>query len=166
MSQESEDKDMVKRILFLTMAGALVLAGCAGGSASVAPAERTIYMAAIEPKGSTTVDKEPFPAVTLPEGGGYGLAAPDADGKWTVETYRWDPGTIVVNQGDVVTLEIIGINGAEHPFTIEGYSVSDVVKRGQITRVTFTADKAGIFKVTCGVHLPTMQASLIVLPKP
>ncbi len=156
---------MLKRILFVTIASALVLAGCASQSASVAPAERTIYMAAIEPKGSTTVAKEPFPAVALPEGGGYGLIEPNADGAWTVETYRWDPSTIVVNQGDVVTLEIIGINGAEHPFTIEGYNLSDVVKRGQITRVTFIADKSGIFKIKCGVHLPTMQADLVVLPK-
>ena len=156
---------MLKRILFVTIASALVLAGCAGQSASVAPAEHTIYMAAIEPKGSTTVDKEPFPSAALPEGGGYGLIEPNADGTWTVETYRWDPSTIVVNQGDVVTLEIIGINGAQHPFTIEGYNLSDVVKRGQITRVTFTADKAGIFKIKCAVHLPTMQADLVVLPK-
>jgi len=157
---------MIKRLLLLAVIGAVVLAGCGGQSASVAPEERTIYMAAIEPKGSTTLDKEPFPAEALPEGGGYGLVAPDADGKWTVETYRWDPGTIVVNQGDVVTLEIIGINGEEHPFSVEGYNVGGTVKRGQLTRVTFTADKAGLFKIACGVHLPSMQADLVVLPNP
>ncbi|MBI3359998.1 MAG: cupredoxin domain-containing protein [Chloroflexi bacterium] len=155
---------MVKRILFLVMVGALVLAGCAGQGTAVAPTQRAVYMAAIEPKGSTTVDKEPFPAVALPEGGGYALDEPDANGAWVVETYRWDPGTIVVNQGDVVTLEIIGINGKEHPFTIEGYNISDVVKRGQVTRVTFAADKAGIFKIKCSAHQPSVQADLVVLP--
>jgi len=156
---------MLKRILFVTIASALVLAGCASQSASVAPVERTIYMAAVEPKGGATIDKEPFPAVALPEGGGYILKEPNADGRWEVETYRWDPGTLVVNQGDIVTLEIIGINGKEHPITIEGYNLSDVVKRGQITRMTFTADKPGIFKIKCGIHLPSMQADLVVLPK-
>lgn len=156
---------MIKRFLLLAIAGALTLVACGGPTGSVAPAERTIYMAAVEPKGGTTVDKEPFPAVALPEGGGYILKEPNAEGRWEVETYRWDPGTIVVNQGDVVTLEIIGINGKEHPLTIEGYNISDVVRRGQITRVTFTADKAGIFKIICGVHLPNMQADLVVLPK-
>lgn len=155
---------MIKKLFLLAAVGALTLAACGGQSASsAAPVERTIYMAAVEPKGGQTVDKEPFPSAALPEGGGYILKEPNADGRWEVETYRWDPGTIVVNQGDIVTLEIVGINGAEHPFTIEGYNLSGVVKRGEITRVTFTADKAGIFKLTCGAHLPTMQANLIVL---
>ena len=158
---------MIKRLLLLiciSIVGIAVLAACGGSSApAAAPVERTIYMAAVEPKGGVTVDKEPFPSAALPEGGGYILKEPNADGRWEVETYRWDPGTIVVNQGDIVTLEIVGINGTEHPFTIEGYNLSGVVKRGQITRVTFTADKAGIFKLTCGVHLPTMRADLVVL---
>ncbi len=155
---------MIKKLFLLVTVGALTLAAC-GGQSSSAPVERTIYMAAVEPKGGQTIDKEPFPAEALPEGGGYILKEPNADGRWEVETYRWDPGTIVVNQGDIVTLEIIGINGAEHPFTIAGYNLSDVVKRGQITRVTFTADKPGIFKITCGIHLPSMQANLVVLPR-
>ena len=66
----------------------------------------------------------------LPAGGGYGLIAPNGDGYWTAETYRFDPGTIVINQGDIVTLEIIGINGQAHPFAVEGYDVSGVVRRG------------------------------------
>ena len=154
---------MVKRILFLGIVGALMLAGCAGQEPAAAPVERTIYMAAVEPKGSTTTAKEPFPSAALPDGGGYGLIEPNADGAWTVETYRFEPATIVVNQGDVVTLEIVGINGAEHPFVIAGFNVSGTIKRGQVTRVTFTADKAGIFRITCGKHLPTMTADLVVL---
>ena len=157
---------MVKRSLFLIIIGALALTACGGASApaaSAAPVERTIYMAAVEPKGGATVDKEPFPSQSLPTGGGYILKEPNAEGRWEIETYRWDPGTIVVNQGDVVTLEILGINGASHPFTVEGYNLSGEVKRGQLTRLTFTADKAGIFKITCGAHLPSMAADLVVL---
>ncbi len=155
---------MIKKLFLLIAVGALTLAACGGQSpSSAAPVERTIYMAAVEPKGSTTVDKEPFPAAALPEGGGYALDEPNADGVWVVETYRFEPGTIVVNQGDIVTLEIVGINGKEHPFTIEGYGLSGVVKRGEITRVTFTADKAGIFAIKCGAHQPAMQSNLVVL---
>ena len=158
---------MIKRLVLLTCAlaaGIVVLTACGGSSVPAsASVERIIYMAAIEPKGSTTVDKEPFPAAALPEGDGYGLVEPNADGQWTVETYRFEPGTIVVNQGDVVTLEIVGINGKEHQFSVEGYDVAGVVKRGEITRVTFTANKAGIFRITCGLHLPTMTADLVVL---
>jgi heme/copper-type cytochrome/quinol oxidase subunit 2 len=132
-------------------------------AASQPPRQRTIYIAAIEPKGGAHVDHEPFPEKPLPSGGGYSLKKPDDKGRWEVSTYRWDPGTIVVNQGDRVTLEIVGINGDEHPFTIEGYWISEVVRRGQITRVTFTADKAGIFKIICRKHAPAMQADLVVL---
>lgn len=42
-------------------------------------------------------------------------------------TYRWEPSQIIVNQGDEVTLEILGVNGDEHPGVIEGYGVDFVV---------------------------------------
>lgn len=152
----------------IALACAVAFAGAIPGAiaapdAAQAPRHRTIYIAAIEPKGGAHVDQEAFPAQPLPKGGGYVLRKPDEKGRWEVSAYRWDPGTIVVNQGDRVTLEIVGINGDEHPFTIEGYWISDVVHRGRITRVTFMADKAGIFKIICRKHAPAMQADLVVL---
>lgn len=149
--------------VLLAMAAALTTAGLAG-SAEAAGMKRTITMVAIEPKGGTTVDKEPFPSAPLPEGKGYGLTSPDANGRWEVSTYRWQPNQIIVSQGDEVTLEILGINGAEHPTMIEGYDVSFTVKRGELTTVTFTADKAGVFPFRCGTHQPAMVGELIVLP--
>ncbi|MBI5053550.1 MAG: cupredoxin domain-containing protein, partial [Chloroflexi bacterium] len=156
---------MIKRLFLLAALASMVLAACGAQTSSAAPMQRTIYMTAVEPKGTTSASSEPFPSVAMPEGGGYILKATDKDGNWSISTYRWDPNQIIVNQGDVVTLEIMGINGKEHPFSIETYGTSGVVKRGQWTRVTFTADKAGVFKIHCGVHLPSMQAELIVLPK-
>ncbi len=71
--------------LVLTALGvsALLLAACttAPAATSTTPVERTISMAAIEPKGGATVDKEPFPTQQLPAGGGYVLKAPDASGR-------------------------------------------------------------------------------------
>ena len=125
--------------------------------------ERTVYIAAVEPKGGVNVAQEPFPDKPLPGGGGYLLKKPDDKGRWEVSTYRWDPGTIVVNQGERVTLEFIGINGDEHPFTIEGYWLKETVRRGHITRISFDADKPGIFKIICRSHSPAMQADLVVL---
>ena len=145
----------------------LVAAAIAAGSAATAEAagmKRTITMVAVEPKGGTTVDKEPFPTTALPEGKGYELKAPNAEGRWEVSTYRWDPNQIIVNQGDEVTLEILGVNGDEHPTVIEGYDISFTVKRGQLSTVTFTADKAGVFEYRCGTHPPSMVGELIVLP--
>jgi plastocyanin len=133
---------------------------------SAAPAStRTIYMAAVEPKGGTTVDKETFPTAALPAGGGYVLKAPDSTGRWEVSTYQWQPSFIVVNEGEQVTLEIIGINGKEHVSTIPGFVPSFTVRRGQITRASFTANRAGIFPIVCVSHQPTMTGYLVVLPR-
>lgn len=89
-------------------------------SAIQAAEERVIYMAAVEPKGSTTVDKEPFPAAPFPQGGGYVKKAPDdATGRWEVSVYQFSPATVVVRQGERVRLEIVGINGAKHSVHIE-----------------------------------------------
>lgn len=133
-------------------------------SAAPAPA-RTIYMAAVEPKGGTTSDKESFPTIALPPGGGYVLKAPDNTGRWEVSTYQWQPSLIMANQGEQVTLEIVGINGAEHVSSIPGYVSSFTVKRGQVTRVSFMANRAGMFPILCFTHNPTMTGNLVILPR-
>ena len=143
----------------------LVASACAQGSGSGLEAgERTVYMSAIEPKGTAAAADEPFPTAALPAGGGYVLEEPDAEGNWVVETYQWLPGEVTVVEGDQVTLEILGVNGASHPATIEGYGLDFEVKRGQVTTVEFAADKPGIFKIACKAHQPSMTGTLIVLP--
>lgn len=124
--------------------------------------KRYVVITAIEPKGWVTVDKEPFPVTPPPEGKGYGLKPPDPTGRWEVSVYVFDPRQIFVNEGDEVTLEFVGINGASHPITIAGYNQSFELRRGQVTRMTFTADKPGIFQIVCTTHHPTMVAELIV----
>jgi heme/copper-type cytochrome/quinol oxidase subunit 2 len=152
--------------LVLVVVGALAVAWAAA-CATVAqqPRERVVYMAAVEFKGGATVDQEPFPAAPLPAGGGYVLKPPDDSGRWEVEVYSWFPGTVVARQGERLTLEIVGINGAVHPLYIEGYNVRGVVTRGALTQLSFTADRPGIYKIICEVHQPSMQADLVVLPQ-
>jgi plastocyanin len=143
-------------------------AACIAALALSAPAlaeKRTIVITAVEPKGGTNVEKEPFPATPLPEGKGYELKKPDESGKWQVSVYVWDPRQIFVNEGDEVTLEFVGVNGASHPTTIAGYDKTFEVKRGQVNRVTFTADKVGVFPIVCATHHPTMVSELIVAAK-
>ncbi len=127
---------------------------------------RTIYMAAVEPKGGTQATSEAFPTAALPPGGGYVLKAPDASGRWEVSTYQWQPSFIVAREGEQVTLEIIGINGAEHVSSLPPFVNSFTVRRGQITKVAFTANRAGMFPIICVNHQPTMTGYLVVLPKP
>ncbi len=136
------------------------------GASQPASTKRTIHMAAIEPRGGTSVTSEPFPSVPLSAGPGYVLRQPDGTGRWEVSAYYWQPGFIVVSEGEDVTLEILGINGAEHPTFIDGIPVPSFnVKRGQITTVDFNARRAGTYRIVCTAHQPTMVAHLIVLPR-
>ena len=150
-------------------AAGAVLTGAGGSSVDLeqtsGPGKRHITIAAVEPKGGTTVDKEAFPTVVLPEGGGYALKAPNDEGRWEVSTYMFMPSQIIVNEGDDVTLEYVGINGEEHPAFIEGYDIAFSVKRGQVTLVNFKADKPGVFQIFCPVHHPSMRGELVVLPR-
>jgi plastocyanin len=142
---------------------AVALAVSTAGTALAA--KRTIVVTAVEPKGGASVEKEPLPTAPLPEGGGYQLKQPDEKGRWEVSAYVFDPRQILVDEGDEVTLEFVGINGASHPITIAGYDKSLELKRGQVTQVTFTADKAGVFPIVCATHHPSMVAELIVAPR-
>lgn len=144
----------------------LAIAWPASGAGQPAPVKRTIYMAAVEPKGGASVTSEPFPAAPLPAGPGYVLRPPDTTGRWEVSTYQWQPAFLLANQGDDVTLEIVGVNGDEHPSLIEGINVPPfTVRRGQITRVNFRATRPGFYRITCTTHLPSMVGYLVVLPQ-
>lgn len=144
-------------------------AACGGGEnaeASIPGGKRTLYLTAMEFKGSTEVSKEAFPTDKLPEGGGYGLKAPAGDPpKWEVNSYAWAPASLVVAEGDEVTLKIVGINGAEHVSSIEGHVNRFTVARGKITTVQFTAGKPGVYSLVCNTHQPNMVGQLVVLPR-
>ena len=148
---------------------AVVLASLISAAAWTSPAwaeKRFFTVLAVEPKGGTTVDKEPYPTSPLPQGGGYVIAQPDArTSRWEVSAYVWQPSQIIVNEGDEVTLEFVGINGAAHPTSIAAFGQNFVVNRGQAHRITFTADKAGIFGIICSTHKPSMSGELVVMPK-
>ncbi len=147
------------------LAGMLFGACLVGASGPAQAAQRFFTIAAVEPKGGTTADKEPFPASALPEGGGYVIKKPDQTGRWEVSAYVWQPSQIIVTEGDDVTLEFIGINGAEHPTTIVGYEKTLVLKRGHVIRIELKADKPGTFPIVCNHHKPSMVGQLIVMPK-
>jgi hypothetical protein len=164
--QSKEEKPMSQKLMTAAVAAVLLgLATIALTSGQAQAEKRTFTVAAVEMKGGVTVDKEPFPTDALPAGPGYVLNKPDQTGRWEVSVYMWTPGQIIVNQDDDVTLEFVGINGANHPTTIVGYDKSFVLKRGQVTKISFKADKAGLFAIQCGTHKPSMAAELVVLPR-
>jgi heme/copper-type cytochrome/quinol oxidase subunit 2 len=69
-----------------------------------------------------------------------------------LESYRWDPGTVVVRKGEAVELRISGINGQSHPFVIEGLNISGEVHKGKTTVIHFTPKEAGIYPIVCQTH--------------
>lgn len=127
--------------------------------------KRVLYMTAVEPKGTTHIDKEPFPKKPAPKGDGYILKKPNENGMWTSGAYRFDPGLLVAYEGEEVELHIWGVHGSIHHSTIEGFNIPFNVERGQNTIVNFKADKPGIFNIVCHDHMPIMQAQLLILPK-
>lgn len=128
---------LIIRRTHLLLAVGLLLLACSGGlyirqqqAAAVAGAatdERMIHLVTGEFKATT------------------------ADGT-VIEAYRWDPGTIFVRKGEAVKLNIRGINGASHPFVIEGLGISGEVRKGEETIVSFQTDKAGIYRLICLAH--------------
>lgn len=78
----------------------------------------------------------------------------------------WVPGPLVVKKGDRVRLR--GINNvkddpAEHGLAIDEFGVKIVVNRGKPETTEFVADKAGIFRIWCHLHLPHVATQLVVL---
>ncbi len=79
------------------------------------------------------------------------FSSKDDSGK-EIESYRWDPGTIVVPKEKEIELRIYGVNGKEHPFFIEGTNVKGVVKKGEETVLTLRFAKEGTYRLICTEH--------------
>ncbi len=147
----------------LVLAGVLGAALLASGPLAFG-AEREIYVLAVEPKGGASASKEPFPGVKLPEGKGFEVKAPDKEGRWQVSAYVFLPAQIFVRKGDDVTLHFVGINGDKHTLHIDHYKAEVFrLTRGTVQTVKFQADKAGVFKILCDEHPPSMRGELVVL---
>jgi nitrosocyanin len=83
-------------------------------------------------------------------------------------TKIWLPGTLVVKQGTRVTIKLINnvpSDPKEHGFAIPAYNIAETVLRGEPKTVEFTADKAGIFPITCHLHPAHVGGQLVVLEK-
>lgn len=73
------------------------------------------------------------------------------DGK-ELEVYQFLPGTIYLSKGEKVHLKILGVNGEEHPFTIEGTDIQGTVKKGQETVVPLQFNEEGTYRLICVTH--------------
>ena len=69
-----------------------------------------------------------------------------------IESYRWDPGTIVVPKGEEISISIFGVNGKEHPFYIEGTDYKGVVQKGKETIIHAKFNEEGTYRLICSTH--------------
>jgi nitrosocyanin len=75
------------------------------------------------------------------------------------------PSVLAVSKGDTVSVTVINnIPGdpPNHGFVIPDFGVELVVNRGEKKTAEFTADKAGIFDITCQLHPAHIHGQLIV----
>ena len=78
----------------------------------------------------------------------------------------WVPGPLVVKKGDRVKIRAINNvkdDPAEHGLAIDEFGVKLVVNRGKPETAEFVADKAGIFRIWCHLHLPHVATQLVVI---
>jgi heme/copper-type cytochrome/quinol oxidase subunit 2 len=79
--------------------------------------------------------------------------------------FAYTPGTIQVNPGDQVTIELIATD-VVHGLYLDGYDLEVTADPGQTAVLSFTADKRGSFRfrcsVTCGALHPFMIGKLQV----
>lgn len=82
-------------------------------------------------------------------------------------SFAFNPGTVRVNPGDRVTLELVA-EDVVHGLHIDGYDLAVTADPGQTARLTFVADRSGAFRfrcsVACGSLHPFMVGKLKVGP--
>jgi len=147
-----------------------------GTGAARASAAHTIFMTAIEVKGTTSTERlAPPPVDPANLSKGYGFKPPgEADARapqrWEVWSYLFSPSFVTVQQGDTVTLVVFVVNGDQHEVGLQAPDGSIVaprktLERGHEYRLAFTAKLAGTYHFSCAIHAPTMAASILVLPR-
>lgn len=117
--------------------------------------------------GDANHKPEPFPTAKLPAGRGLVLTPPNEKGAWKMRAFTFEPSQITVHEGDHVRLHFVGAQGMRHHIRVDGQGVnSDIdLKRGYVQTVDIPSAKAGIIKIICDDHQPSMNAQLFILPR-
>ena len=79
-------------------------------------------------------------------------------------TKQWLPGTLIVNEGDDVTIKLINnAPSGVHNFSIPAFDVSENVLKGKTKTIKFKASKKGIHNIKCGLHAAHVGGQFIVM---
>ena len=163
----------IMTVVLLGLSALALLAGCAGGAATVPSGERVFYINAIEIKGGT--DGISPPEVN-PEKLGKtfaywppGTVDSSKPNKWQVSSYQFNPSAMTVFQGDRVKLVLFVVNGDVHKDRIVDPDGNIIVEeaehnRGRQYTITFTASEVGMYQLRCAEHKEFMRAVITVVP--
>jgi plastocyanin len=70
-----------------------------------------------------------------------------------IERYTFDPGYLVVKEGDRVVLHIHALKGSKHVVEVTAFGTGAVqILRGEEKAVSFVASKPGLFEIRCTIH--------------
>jgi plastocyanin len=153
---------------------AVLLQAGMGGAQQKGATAHTIFLTALEVKGSTTADALAPPTVNPADlSKGYGFKGPgqadkNAPQRWEVSSYLFAPAWVTVRRGDTVALTVFVVNGDEHEVSVmapDGQRVVATAKwnRGREYHAEFVAARAGTYQLVCSTHAPSMIASFGVL---
>lgn len=162
-------------IASVAAAAALLLGLATTAHGQQAGTTREYFVAAVELKGSTTADKLAPPEENPKDRSkGYGFSAPGYDStaplKWEVASYLWSPAMMLAYRGDEIKLTTFVVNGDEHKTWVEGPDGEEAMaettlNRGREYELSFSAAKAGVYRLICTTHEPTMVGYILVLPR-
>ena len=90
-----------------------------------------------------------------------GQAAP-AERQFTIHasSFEYDPGTIRVNPGDRVTLDLVSTD-VSHGIYIDGYDLEVIADPGQTKSLSFVADRPGSYRLRCSVTCGSLHPFMI-----
>ena len=74
--------------------------------------------------------------------------------------YRFEPGTVQVNPGDRVTIELES-QDVVHGLSLDGYGMQVTADPGQTARLSFTANRPGVYRFRCPVACGNMHPFMI-----
>jgi plastocyanin len=74
--------------------------------------------------------------------------------------------TMIAKKGDNITVHYYNTEAQEkHNFVLlNPYNITKDLPGGQHAKISFIADKEGLFQYECTYHMPTMTGQLLVLP--
>jgi len=153
----------------------IVVALATSSDLAAQPRGHSIYMTAMEFKGTTTSDKLAPPSIDpskLSKGYAYkgpGQADPSSPQRWEVTTYQFTPSFVTAVLDDSIMLSVFIANGDHHEVRLTDPDGQVVLEKatwdlGREYTKFFQVEKVGDYHLECALHRPSMTATIMVLP--